>query len=64
MNPSMLANKNKKREETDIEKIHTELINLYINIELKRENNVSLIIYVLDSKYNSRNFSTKIKKFI
>lgn len=41
MNPSILINEKEKKEETEIEKIHTELINLYINIELKIKNNVS-----------------------
>ena len=41
MNPSILINEKEKKEEKEIEKIHTELINLYINIELKIKNNVS-----------------------
>ena len=60
MNPSILNNEKKEKAETETEKIHIELIKLYINIELKVKNNVSIIIYGLVSKYNSRNFRKKI----
>ena len=59
MNPSILNNEKKEKAETEKEKIHIELIKLYINIELKVKNNVSIIIYGLVSKYNSRNFRKK-----